>query len=201
MRIGIFGGAFNPVHNGHLHLIDELSRLPMYPSLKPIDKMLIIPTANPPHRTGAEFACGEDRINMLSLALDNPKAEVSDIEFKLSGKSYTYNTLKALKKLYSDDELYLFMGSDQLLSFKSWYKYEKILGLAQVVGFSRSGEDNEAIRQFLIDNEELGIQAIVASPYEMSSTKIRETVKNGGDISGFVPQAVADYIKEHGLYV
>ncbi len=201
MKTGIFGGAFNPVHNGHLHLIDELSRIPMYPAMQSIDRLLIIPTANPPHRTGAEFADGEDRINMLRLALTNPKCEVSDIEFNLKGKSYTYHTLKALKKLYPDDEFYLFMGSDQLLAFKTWYKYEKILKLAQVVGFSRSKDDNEAMRQFLIENESLGIQAIVASPYEMSSTKIREAVRNGEDISKYVPEAVAEYIKEHGLYV
>lgn len=211
MRTGVFGGAFNPVHNGHLHLMEQLSRLPMYPEMQPIDRLLIIPTADPPHRTGAEFADGQDRINMLHLALrDNTvfengisydKIEVSDIEFRLKGKSYTYHTLKALKKLYPEDEFYLFMGSDQLLSFKTWYKYNKIPALAQVVGFSRSKDDNEAVRQFLIENEELGIQAVIADPYEMSSTEIREAVKNGADISAFVPEAVAEYIKEHGLYV
>ena len=110
MRIGIFGGAFNPVHNGHLHLIDSLSRFPMYPSMQPVDKILIIPTANPPHRSSDGFADGNDRINMLRLALeDNTKAEVSTIEFELRGKSYTFNTLKALRKLYPNDEFYLFI--------------------------------------------------------------------------------------------
>jgi len=202
MKIGIFGGAFNPVHIGHLHLIDELMRIPMQPDLKPIDKMLIIPTANPPHRTGEEFASGEDRINMLSLALENSeKAEVCDIEFKLCGKSYTYNTLKALKKEYPDDEFYLFMGSDQLLSFKEWYKYKKICKLARVCGFSRSKEDNEKIRQFLIENEDLCINAVIDAPIEMSSTKIREAIRNGESISGLVPEKVEQYIKEKKLYV
>ncbi len=202
MRIGIFGGAFNPVHNGHLHLIDSLSRYPMYPSMQPVDKILIIPTANPPHRSSDGFADGNDRINMLRLALeDNTKAEVSTIEFELRGKSYTFNTLKALRKLYPNDEFYLFIGSDQLLYFTSWYKFRRIAKMAQVVGFSRSKEDNEAVRQFLIENENLGIQTFDASPYEMSSTKIREAVKNGESIAEYVPVAVADYIKEHGLYV
>ena len=201
MKIGIFGGAFNPVHNGHLHLIDELSQIPMQPDFKPIDKMLIIPTANPPHRTGEEFASGADRINMLSLALDNPKTELCDIEFRLRGKSYTYNTVKALKKLYPNDDFYLFMGSDQLLSFKMWYKYDKILKLARVCGFSRSKEDNEKIRQFLIENEDLCINAVIASPIEMSSTQIREAIKNSQSITGMVPDKVEQYIKEKGLYV
>lgn len=201
MRIGIFGGAFNPVHNGHLHLIDELSRIPMYPEMKPVDKMLIIPTANPPHRSVDDFASGRDRINMLSLALENPKAELSDIEFTLTGKNYTYNTIRALRHLYPYDDFYLFMGSDQLLSFKTWYKYRRIARLVQVVGFSRSKEDNEAVRQFLLENENLGIQAIVASPYEMSSTDIREKIKNGESIFDCVPEKVEKYIKDNKLYV
>ena len=202
MRIGIFGGAFNPVHNGHIHLIDELSSLPMYPSMEPIDKLLIIPTANPPHRASDDFADGEHRINMLHLAFDsNKKAEISMIEFELDGKSYTFNTIKALKKLYPSDEFFLFIGSDQLLNFTSWYKHRRIAKMAQIVGFSRSKSDNESIRRFLKENEELGLHAVVASPYEMSSTVIREAVRNGESIEGFVPKAVEDYIKEHRLYV
>ena len=202
MRIGIFGGAFNPVHNGHLHLIDELSSMPMYPSLQPVDKILIIPTANPPHRSGADFADGKHRINMLRLALEgNKKAEVSTIEFELRGKSYTFNTLKALRKLYPNDEFYLFIGSDQLLYFTNWYRHRRIAKMAQVVGFSRSKEDNEAVKQFLIDNGHLGLQAIVASPYEMSSTDIREKIKNGESISDCVPEKVEAYIRENNLYV
>lgn len=200
LKIGIFGGAFNPVHNGHLHLIDELSRMPMYPDMKPVDKILIIPTANPPHRTTEGFASEKDRINMLNLALDNPKAEVSDIEFTLTGKNYTYNTIRALRNLYPYDEFYLFMGSDQLLMFKEWYKYKRILKLVQVVGFSRSREDNGAVRQFLLENEKLGIWAVIASPYEASSTDIRNRIKNGESIEGLVPDSVREYITEKRLY-
>ena len=201
MKIGVFGGAFNPVHNGHLHLINTMSKVPMYPDMKPIDKLLVIPTANPPHRESNLLAGEQDRINMLSLALESDKAEISDIEFHLKGKSYTFNTLKALKKLYPNDELFLFIGSDQLLAFRQWYKYEKILGLADVVAMSRSREDNERVKQYLIENGELGINAVEYSPLEVSSSEIRERLKKGESIRGLVPENVEKYIEEHRLYV
>ena len=211
MKIGIYGGAFNPVHNGHLNLIDVLSRAPMHPDFRNLDKFIIVPTADPPHRSGADFASGIDRVEMLRLAIkDNDvfnkkvsykRVEISDIEFNMIGKSYTYNTLKALKGLYPEDEFYLFMGSDQLFSFRDWYKYEKILKMAHIVGFARSNGDTSKIKQFLIDNKDLGADAVYYTPFEVSSSVIREKLKNGESIEGLVPKAVENYIKEHRLYV
>ncbi|MCR5208165.1 MAG: nicotinate (nicotinamide) nucleotide adenylyltransferase [Eubacterium sp.] len=211
MKIGIFGGAFNPVHNGHLTLIDVLSRVPMHPDFRNLDKFIIVPTADPPHRSGADFASGIDRVNMLRLALKNndifeknvsyKRLEISDIEFSMVGKSYTYNTLKALKALYPEDEFYLFMGSDQLFTFREWYKYKNILKMARLVGFARSNGDNSKIKQFLIENKDLGADAVYYSPIEVSSSAIREKLKNGESIENLVPKAVENYIKEHKLYV
>ena len=212
MKIGIFGGAFNPVHNGHLHLLEVLKRAPQPPDFTVLDKIILIPTANPPHRDASDFADGQDRINMLNLAIGQNdmfrpdidyNVEVSDIEFALEGKNYTYNTLKALKQLYPYDDLFLFMGSDQLLNFKNWYKYKKILRFATVIGFSRSKEDNEKIKQYLIDNPEFNgkMHAMVAAPFEVSSTQIRDMIKSGESVKGLLPDAVEDYIKEHRLYV
>lgn len=201
MKIGIFGGAFNPVHNGHLNLIDSLSSLPYGEEKTALDKFLIIPTADPPHRDGADFAKGEDRINMLKLAVKNKICEISDIEFKLEGKSYTYNTLKALIEMYPNSEFYLFMGSDQFLCFKSWYRYEEIAKTANVIGFSRSINDVEKMKRFIFQNKELKMQIVNAEPYEMSSSEIREKIRNGESITGIVPEKVEEYIKEHGLYV
>ena len=119
MRIGIFGGAFNPVHNGHINLaksyIESLS----------LDKLLVIPTANPPHKTALGLADKEDRLTMLSLAFSGVnKTEISDIEFRRTDKSYTYETIKELRKLYSCDDFFLIIGEDQFLSFDKWYQYE-----------------------------------------------------------------------------
>ena len=211
MKIGIYGGAFNPVHNGHLNLIDVLSRVPMHPDFKNLDKFIIVPTADPPHRSGADFASGIDMVNMLKIAIKNndvfdksvsyKRFEISDIEFSMVGKSYTYNTIKALKGLYPEDEFYLFMGSDQLFNFREWYKYNKILKMAHIVGFGRCKEDNEKIKQFLIDNKDLGADAVYYSPIEVSSSQIRARIKNGESLEGLVPDGVAEYIREHGLYV
>ena len=211
MKIGIFGGAFNPVHNGHLKLIDILSSVPMKPNFASLDKFVIIPTANPPHRSDDEFVSGLDRVKMLRLAIkDNDifnsktnsvKLEISDIEFGMVGKSYTYNTLKALKGLYPEGEYYLFVGSDQLFAFKSWYKYEKILKLARIVVFSRKEEDIPKVKQFLEENKDINADAVFASPFDVSSSEIRAKLKNGESIEGLVPSCVEDYIKEHKLYV
>jgi len=200
MKIGIFGGAFNPVHNGHLHLIDTLCDTPLAPDNTPVERMLIIPTADPPHRTGADFAPGEDRIRMLRLALTNPKAEICDIEFRLPGKSYTFNTVTALRELYPEDSFYLFMGTDQLLHFNEWYRCDELAQMAQIVAFPREDGDMPRIAQFIAENPSLHAAAVTAVPYEMSSTRIRAAVKNGEDIRRIVPPAVANYVKEHRLY-
>lgn len=206
MRIGIFGGAFNPVHNGHLHLLEWLVRI------NQIDKLLVIPTANPPHKSDKDFADALDRFNMLELALKNKdnfdfdvtdRIEISDIEFKLTGKSYTYNTLKALKKIYPNDSFFLFMGSDQFLNFKKWYRYNDILELSAVIGFARDEEDCGKLRQYLKDNQaefHYNADVLTAEPMVISSTDIREKVKNGKSIDGLVPKEVEEYILEKGLY-
>lgn len=211
MKIGIFGGAFNPIHNGHLMLIDVLSRCPMKPDFASLDKFIIVPTANPPHRSSADFADGKDRVNMISLALKdntvfNPKVsykriEISDIEFSMVGTSYTYNTIKALKGLYPEDEFYLFIGSDQLFAFKSWYKYEKILKMAHVTAFARTNEDIAKVKAFLKENGDLNADTVIAAPFEVSSSEIRQKLKNGESVSGLIPESVEKYIGEHGLYV
>lgn len=201
MRIGIFGGAFNPVHNGHLHLMESML------SNAGIDRLIIIPTANPPHKTGAELVGREDRINMLSIAVNSSpsvraKAKISDIEFKLEGKSYTYNTLCELKKIYPDDELILFIGSDQLISFDKWYRYEDILSIASVVAMSRSNADD--IEGYLKENKERlynRVSIINCPPIELSSSQIRQAIKQGEDISSFVPFEEEKYIKDNNLYV
>lgn len=206
MKIGIFGGAFNPVHNGHLFLLEQLAQF------NQIDKLLIIPTANPPHKTGNNLAAAADRMNMLSLAVENAVSfkngitdiiEISDIEFKLGGKSYTYNTLCELKKKYADDELFLFMGSDQFLAFKEWYRYSDILKLANVVAIAREVGEQEKLSRFLEENKDEfkhNASVFFTRPMIVSSTDIRSKVKNKQSISGLVPKEVENYIIEKELY-
>lgn len=204
MNIGIFGGAFNPIHNGHLHLIDLLS--------DKIDKLIVIPTANPPHKSNVDLISGEHRINMLKLAIfENSniepalsnKIEISTIEFESEEKSYTYNTLKKLKAIYPNDNLFLFMGSDQLLNFHRWYMYKEIQELATIIAITRNESEQEAFNDYLAEHKSdvFNADTVIANPVVVSSTEIRNKVKASEDISTLVPNEVEKYIKDNNLYV
>ncbi|MBE6740987.1 MAG: nicotinate (nicotinamide) nucleotide adenylyltransferase [Ruminococcaceae bacterium] len=197
MKTGIFGGAFNPVHTGHIRLA-----LNYLNSLK-LDRIIFIPTSVPPHKSGSEFVSFEDRANMLSLAIGGrAEFEISDIEFKREGKSYTYDTLCELKKLYPDDELFLIMGSDQFLYFNCWYKAQEIADMATICTAARNGEDYKKLIDFKNENAYL-CNAIITdfSVFDISSSELRNMIKNNESISKFVPEAVEKYIKENKLYV
>lgn len=197
MKIGIFGGAFNPVHNGHLHLaacyVDALA----------LDKMLFIPTAVSPHKSSAHLISGVHRINMLKLAFSgNDKYVVSDIEFKRSGKSYTYDTIRVLKKMYPHDELFLIVGSDQYLYFQNWYRADEILNEVTLCTACREADELKKLTQFR--DEYANLKNSIISTFDaviVSSSQIRDSVHNAEDISDFVPEKVENYIREHKLYV
>ena len=120
MRIGIYGGAFNPIHNGHLHLLDTLYRAEV--PFGGLNKLLIVPTANPPHKSAGDLIPATHRIAMIRLAVEPlPYAdniEISTIELESREKSYTYTTLVKLKEIYPNGEFVLFIGSDQLFDFQ-----------------------------------------------------------------------------------
>lgn len=196
MRIGIFGGAFNPVHNGHLNLAETF-----FEDLR-LDKLLLIPTAKPPHKSDEGLLSGEDRVNMLRLALENKPYEISTIEFECKDKSYTYNTLLELKKLYPDSEFFLIIGADQFIHFDKWYRYSDILDM---VTLCTSARENEEEKQLIIKSaQRLGIKdrfyMSSRAVIRVSSSEIREKIKNGSDVSSLLPKKVFDYISEKGLY-
>ena len=195
-RIGIYGGSFDPVHKGHRLLAENLS--------KEInaDKVFIIPAAVSPFKKGS-VASDEDRLAMCRLAFSEDLFEISDWEIKKGGKSYTVDTLREFKKLYPEDKLYLFMGDDMLLSFHKWYKYDEILKLCTLVCGGRSG-DCEKLSQMkeyaenvlILRKDEIVI--CESEPIEISSTEIRESLKNGG--VDFLNSSVYEYIKTRELY-
>lgn len=196
MRIGIFGGAFNPVHNGHLNIADSF-----YEDLS-LDKLLFIPTAKPPHKSDEGLLSGQDRVNMLRLALENKPYEISTIEFEREDKSYTYNTLLELKKLYPDSEFFLIIGADQFIHFDKWYRYSDILDM---VTLCTSARENEEEKQLIIKSaKRLGIKdrfyMSSRAVIRVSSSEIRGKIKNGSDVSMLLPKKVFDYISEKGLY-
>lgn len=196
MRIGIFGGAFNPVHNGHLNIADAF-----YEALS-LDKLLFIPTAKPPHKSDTGLLSGEDRVNMLRLAVEKKPYEISTIEFERNDKSYTYDTLIELKKLYPDSEFFLIIGADQIIHFDKWYRYEDILGM---VTLCTSARENEEEKQLIIESaKRLGIKDSFymsdRAVIRVSSSEIRDKIKHGSDVSSLLPKKVFDYISEKGLY-
>ncbi len=198
MRIGVFGGAFNPVHNGHVKLAESfLERLSL-------DKLLIIPTAVPPHKTAAGLANEKNRLDMLSLAFKNiEKAEISDLEFKRSGKSYTFDTIAEIRNIYRYDELFLIIGEDQFLSFDKWYRYRDLLSQTVLCTAARTENKRQEIERFaaVLLNGKSNYYLADFAPVIVSSSEIREKLKKGQDVSALLPEQVYSYIKENRLYV
>ena len=127
MKTGIYGGTFNPIHNGHLHIVEEFRR-----GLG-LDRVLLIPTRVPPHKAAPDLASAGERFAMCRLAAQGkPWLELSDIEMRREGKSYTAETLEELSVLYPQDQFYLLMGEDMFLTLGRWYRPETIFSLASV---------------------------------------------------------------------
>ncbi len=190
MRIGIYGGTFNPVHNGHvrfgLFALNELQ----------LDKLLVIPTLSPPHKSSAEVVSGEHRLNMLKLAFNGAeKVTVSDMELKRGGASYTVDTLTEIKRIYpAEAELFLIVGSDMFMSLHRWKDYRRICELATVCTAPRKDEDIPLIEQYRSEHSDLKSKVLNLSVLETSSTDARR-----GDVHE-LPDIVREYIRQNSLY-
>ena len=191
-KTGIFGGAFNPVHNGHVRLAEEAVK-----QLK-LKKLLIIPTFESPHKA-TKLAPFDDRAEMCRRAFGHiAGAEVSDIERRLGGTSFTINTIRELKRRFPGEQFFLLIGGDMLYSFDQWFKYEAILNEAKVCAAARGGDSYSDMLEFA--NEMGKIRVLPTQAVDISSTEIREKIAAGEDITGLVPDGAAEYIAEHGLY-
>lgn len=195
MKIGMFGGSFDPAHNGHRKLA-----LFMKEALS-LDKLIIIPTSMSPFKTTGSDS--EDRYNICKLAFPEDFFEVSRIEIERGGKSYTYDTIAEIRKQIPDAELYYIIGSDHLLCFDQWYRYRDILSLVTLCAVSReSALDEEELSRYA--DEKLRpygtVRIIDYEPFEISSTEIRRMVSAGGDVRAVLPEGVEEYIKARGLY-
>lgn len=196
-KIGIFGGTFNPIHKGHIHLAQQ------YLKVLDLDELLIIPAKYPPHKQAHDLASSEDRLNMCKLAFrDMPKVTVSDLELKRPGKSFTIDTLEELQKQYPDARFYLMIGGDMFRSFEEWHRFRDVLGSATICTAAREeGEypQLERARQHLSQYSE-NLMILKISVLEISSTKIREKLFCGEDCSALLPEEVERYIMERNLY-
>lgn len=196
-RIGIFGGTFNPPHVGHMRAAACAAE-----HLK-LDRLIMIPTGIAPHKTVMPGATGQQRLEMLKLsasAMEN--TEVSDLELRREGKSYTVDTVAQLRRTHPDDELVLLMGTDMFLSFDRWYRPEEIMKEVTLGVFYR-GEKHEkdAIEVQKQKLEAMGAKVeLCHNPVtEISSTDLRRMIVFGC-ADPFLCPGVGDYIRAHGLY-
>ena len=199
MRIGIYGGTFNPPHVGHVHAAAEAGRILQ------LDKLLIIPDNIPPHKEmPAGSPSNEQRLEMTRLAFGGiPYTEVSDLELYRAGKSYSSDTVQQVHAMYPDAELWLLMGSDMLEIFHLWHEPEVITKFAKLATFVRgeAGEQEmfERMLPLLKNNFHADITLIPMEALKVSSTEIRAAVKHG-DPEHLLPEAVLGYIQREHLY-
>lgn len=195
MKTGILGGTFNPPHKGHL-----LAAQHAYEALG-LDRVLFIPTNLPPHKElPQDTATAQERCDMVSLLIaEKPWAELCNMEIARAGKSYTVDTLRALKAKKEQD-LFLIIGTDMLLSFDTiWREPQAISQLATLVVCAREHAQDDLIREKsarLHQQFHTNVEVIHGSVFPVSSTQIR----NGENLSAFTAPAVARYIKDHKLY-
>lgn len=188
MKVGIFGGSFDPIHAGHTNLVRRAK------ALLSLDKVIVVPAYTSPFKVDKPPSCSaEDRLKMARLAFfDQKDVEVSDIEVQKGGISYTVDTVRELRsQLGKADELFLLLTEGQVSGFTRWKDYEEILRLSQVVILSPSG-----YRFWNGGDQEGG-----AIPWiEISSTRIRDAFKLGKNTKEFLSPKVLDYIETHNLY-
>ena len=191
MKLGIFGGAFNPPHIAHL-IVAESVREQLQ-----LDKVVFVPSADPPHRSDVRRATASSRLEMMKLAVeDNNVFEVSDIEIQRAGKSYTIDSLIAFEALYPGSKLYVLIGSDNLAEFHTWKSPREILAKSELVAFSRSDFSMKEVK-----NEFAKSARIVNVPHiGISASEIRRRVKMGRSIRYMVRRSVEEYILRYGLY-
>ena len=205
-NIAVFGGTFNPFHNGHKKLITEVSNAIEF------DRIIIIPSKVPPHKEAECLADEKDRIRMIEMSLEDININcndicISDIELKRVGKSYSVETLRELRKVYPDKDykLYFIMGSDMLIYFEKWYKYREILKLCTLVCISRSDDDTSELENYANELIKQGgeVMIVPSDPLEISSTDIRTAVNNQDceKLTCYLDEKVVKYILERKLYI
>ncbi|MGB4703478.1 MAG: nicotinate-nucleotide adenylyltransferase [Candidatus Saccharicenans sp.] len=212
--VGLFGGTFNPVHLGHMSVADQVLRY------FPLEKILFIPSYIPPHKNATGVAPVEHRLRMLEIACEGrPAFEISDIEARTPGPSYSVVTLEKLKKARPQDEFFFIAGADAFIEIETWKDYRRLLQECSFIVVTRPGFGIKSIERVVeritpgkyfvagenapVKTAELtagGVFVLEVETPDISSTIIRERIKAGQSISGLVPPAVEKYIEENKLY-
>ncbi|MBQ9414221.1 MAG: nicotinate (nicotinamide) nucleotide adenylyltransferase [Clostridia bacterium] len=197
MKIALFGGSFDPIHNGHLALARGVAKI------LAIDKVVLMPTATPPHKLKQTDTDGDVRLQMCRMAIEGDNLfEVSDYELKKGGASFTVDTLEALTAEYPGNSWYLLMGADMFLTLSTWKRIERIAKLATIVTVPRDDQNAAQLAAYGDTLRMLGVRFVICDLplVPISSTGIREAIATGGPFENCLPPAVAVYIRAHGLY-
>ena len=225
MRTGFFGGTFNPIHLGHLKAIKEVKEI------FPLDKIYIIPSAIPPHKEQTDVAGADERYEMVKMAVRDDSeikefVEISDVELKRSGPSYTIDTLLHYNSILSEDSsLYLILGIDAFLEVNTWKSYMELFDLIPFiiitrpcVGNYKKNEKHSAVEKFLftwisgkyrfnskisgyVHEDKKTVFMLDIAPLDISSTMIRSHIRKNKNISSLVPVAVNSFIDKKRLYL
>lgn len=199
IRIGVMGGTFDPIHYGHLFAA-EVSRAEFG-----LSKVIFIPAGSPPHKQSQKISPSECRYHITALAISsNPYFEVSRLEVDKSGITYTFDTMKNLKSIYGEDSaIYFITGADAMLELLTWYKIGELLTLCKFITITRPGYNYQELEQKvgeISSNYGGEILCLEVPLLEISSTDIRERIKNGKTVKYLLPEEVETYIYENGLY-
>ena len=204
--IGIFGGTFDPIHKGHVEVIEDfLNRVP-------IDELIIVPNGLPPHKDKRIFE--KDKLRMVELALKHiDKLRIDDREIKKSSPSYAYETLIELQKENPDDDLIWIMGTDSFLEIETWFEYKKFLQEVNIMVLERPGfviKEESFVYNLLqskkveklseLESSKGHVFLLKINPIEITSTDIRCLIRDGEDVSKFLDPHVYKIIRENKLY-
>ena len=192
MKIGIIGGTFNPIHIGHLIIASDVT------GIFSLEKVLFIPSGDPPHKKNQEIIDAAHRLDMVQLAIANdPRFEVSDIEIKRGGKSYTVDTIEEIINIYGEDsEIYFIAGTDSAGELPTWKEPQKILSLTHFVAITRPGFPLDKVSK-RYRKKMISVQTILLG---ISSSNIRQRIREGKSIKYLVPPEVEEYIERNNLY-
>ena len=204
--VGVFGGTFDPIHQGHLDTVSAVHEA------CGLDRVLFVPAATPPHRD-VPGATAQQRLDMVTLAIaDYPDFVLDDREFHRAEPSYTFDTLKGLADDLPNTICCFILGVDAFLEFESWYRWEEVLEMANFIVMTRPGWQPPAARPQWWQRASIGspsslgnkrggqVLELTIEPRAVSATEIRYGIANGADVSTMLPASVWQYILENGLY-
>jgi nicotinate-nucleotide adenylyltransferase len=194
--IVVYGGSFNPVHNGHIRYAEIVLEL-----CPKVEKVIFVPVNKKYNKS--DLIENEHRLNMLKLVCEkHPKFEVIDVEMR-DRQLYMFETLKLLKDQYKEYDIWFMIGSDNLKELHTWKYPEELVSKYKIIVMDRKKDNIEEIinnDKFLFDNRDAFIKLDRTKQIDLSSTEVRNKIKNGEDFNELVPLDVADYIKQYGLY-